>query len=135
MNKKPDIKGYIWVVLALLSAVLLVFAVSTPRSVGDTVSEARKVQKHLERRMDRLEWYKAHPQAELPEDMVIYTYAADTLQSWRGQFPLYNDDISTRVVMQRPPREHTLAPELCHRRAVLYEHRPQLVHSALVGDR
>ncbi|MBQ9463546.1 MAG: hypothetical protein IJU68_07840 [Bacteroidales bacterium] len=112
MNRKLRIRNYIWVVLALVSVVLLIFAVSTPRSVGDTASEARKVQRHLVRRMDRLDWYMSHTQARLPDDMVIYTYAADTLQSWRGQFPLFNDDISTRVVMQRitNPRVNILSP-------------------------
>lgn len=112
MSKRINIRDYIWAVLALLSAVLLIFAVATPRSLGDTSSEARKVQQRLSRRMARLEWFENHPQAKLPSDMVIYTYAADTLQSWRGQFPLYNDDISSPVVLQRitNPRVNLRSP-------------------------
>lgn len=99
-------------VLAVVSAVLLVFAVATPRSVGDTSSEARKVQRRLASRMARLEYYETRPQAKLPDDMVIYTYDADTLQSWRGRFPVYNDDISSRVVVQRitNPRVNLRSP-------------------------
>ena len=112
MNKRFNIKDYVWAVLALFSVVLLVFAVATPRSIGDTAQEARKVQRQLAKRMARLESFETRPQARLPEDMVIYTYVADTLQSWRGQFPLYNDDISSRVVMQRitNPRVNLLSP-------------------------
>ena len=112
MNRKFRIWDWIWVAFALLSVVLLAFAVATPRSVGDTSSEAVKIQRRLARRMARLEYYENRPQARLPEDMVIYTYAADTLQTWRGQFPLYNDDISSRVVVQRltNPRVNLRSP-------------------------
>ena len=112
MSKSILIRNYFWVVLAVLSAVLLGFAVATPRSFGDTVSEARKIQRRLSSRMARLESYESRPGARLPDDMVIYTYVADTLQSWRGQFPLYNDDISSRVVVQRiaNPRVNLRSP-------------------------
>lgn len=101
MNRKWTIRDYIAPVLALISIVLLIFAVASPRTVGDTDSAARKVQKRLEWRMSRLDYYVAHPQQKLPSDMVVYTYAADTLQSWRGSFPVFNDDISSRVMLQR----------------------------------
>lgn len=112
MNRKFNIWDYVFAGLTLLSAVLLIFAVATPRSVGDTGSEAAKVQRLLSRRMARLEAYENRPSAKLPDDMVIYTYAADTLQSWRGQFPIFNDDISSRVVVQRiaNPRVNLRSP-------------------------
>lgn len=34
----------------------------------------------------------------LPEDMVVYRYVEDTLQSWAGQFPIRNDDIRVRSI-------------------------------------
>ena len=37
----------------------------------------------------------------LPEDMVVYRYYADSLQSWANQFPLRNDDIHLRTLVQR----------------------------------
>ena len=112
MNRKRTIKDYLSPVLALLSIVLLVFAVATPRTVGDTASAARGVERRLERRMARLDWYASHPQQKLPDDMVIYTYASDSLESWRGTFPLFNDDISSRVVVQRitNPRVNLRSP-------------------------
>ena len=112
MSRKFDIRNYIWAVLLLVSAVVFVFAVSTPRVVGDTASEARKMERLLSARMARLDWFVGHPQSKLPDDMVIYTYADDTLQSWRGQFPLFNDDISSRVVVQRitNPRVNLRSP-------------------------
>ncbi len=100
MSKKT-IKNYIVPVLVALSALLLVVAVLSPRAVGDTRSVASKVQRNLERRMEKLDWYAAHSDARLPDDMVIYTYTDDTLRMWRGQFPLLNDAISSRVLVQR----------------------------------
>ena len=112
MNRKWFIRDALWPALLVLSVVLLIFAVATPRAVGDTDSAARKVERRLERRMAALDYYIARPQQKLPDDMVIYTYADDTLQSWRGQFPIYNDDISSRVVVQRitNPRVNLRSP-------------------------
>ena len=112
MNKRWTTWDYLAPVLALVSVVLLIFAVASPRAVGDTDSAARKVQRSLERRMSRLDHFVSHPQQKLPSDMVVYTYVADTLQSWRGSFPIYNDDISSRVVLQRitNPRVNLRSP-------------------------
>lgn len=37
----------------------------------------------------------------VPEDMVIYRYVNDSLQSWSNQFSVINDDIASRLVFQR----------------------------------
>ena len=110
MNKK--VKDLIVLLLALAGAFLLLFAVMSPRSIGDTALTAAKLQKRLEKRMNRLEWYIDHPQAKLPEDMVIYVYTDDTLRSWRGRFPLLNDRVSSRLVVQRlvSPRANVDSP-------------------------
>ena len=112
MNKKWSIRDSWAPVLLLLSVVLLVFAVATPRTVGDTGSAARKVERRLARRMARLDYFAARPQLKLPDDMVVYTYDGDSLLYWRGQFPVYNDDISSRVVVQRitNPRVNLRSP-------------------------
>jgi hypothetical protein len=112
MNRRRNIRDYIWLVPAVLSIVLLVFAIATPRAVGDTDTAARKVERRLSRRMARLDWYIQHPQQKLPEDMVVYTYENDSLLAWRNKFPLYNDDISSRVVVQRiaNPRVNLRSP-------------------------
>lgn len=38
---------------------------------------------------------------KLPQDMVVYRYEDDTLQSWCHQFPVDNDDISRRILIPR----------------------------------
>ena len=38
---------------------------------------------------------------DIPDDMVIYKYVNDSLQSWCNQFPVINDDISARLVFHR----------------------------------
>lgn len=38
---------------------------------------------------------------DLPEDMVIYRYINDSLRSWSNQFPLVNDDISSKLMIER----------------------------------
>ena len=74
---------------------------------------ARRTSAILERRMKQLESYMhdAHSQdiskwidlGEIPEDMVIYRYCNDTLQSWVNEFPVSNDDIRTRAYMPFVP--------------------------------
>lgn len=112
MSRKVSLRDYIIPVLVAASALLVLFAVLSPRSVGDTRTVASKVEKRLQRRMAKLDWYIAHPQAKLPDDMVIYTYTDDTLRMWRGQFPILNDAISSRMVVQRivSPRANLDSP-------------------------
>ncbi|MBR4826523.1 MAG: hypothetical protein IKZ91_01400 [Bacteroidales bacterium] len=112
MSKKLTFRDILLPALVLASVVLLIWAVSSPRSVGDTAATAVKVEKHLSRRMKQLDRYIDRPQAKLPSDMVIYTYTDDTLRSWRGQFPLLNDEISFKLVVQRlvSPRANLDSP-------------------------
>lgn len=112
MTRRLRTWDYVWIALAVLSAAALVLAVTVPRSVGDAASAARRIEHRLSRRMARLDWYAAHPQAKLPDDMVVYTYSGDSLVSWRNQFPLFNDDISSRMVVQRitNPRVNLRSP-------------------------
>ena len=112
MSRKHTFKDYIIPALLALSIVLTVVAVLSPRSVGDTRTSASRVERLLQRRLTKLDWYVAHPQAKLPSDMVIYTYTDDTLRIWRGQFPILNDAISSRVVVQRivSPRANLDSP-------------------------
>ena len=111
-NRKPGITEVLVLVLAAAAALLLLLAVAAPRSVGDTRAAASRMEKRLERRMARLDWYTEHPAAKLPSDMVVYTYTDDTLRSWRGRFPLLNDRINSRLVVQRlvSPRANVDSP-------------------------
>ena len=102
-----------WSGVAVLSVALVLMAVSllTNQSNPDTASTARETGRRVEKRLAILENYaqqalKADPQAwlrleDLPEDMVVYRYREDTLQSWAHQFPLRNDDIRPRTLIQR----------------------------------
>lgn len=101
MSKKLTKSKLLAPVLALLGAVLLAVAIASPRSVGDAGTAAAKLEKRLERRMKLLDRLAMRPDAKLPSDMVVYVYSDDTLRTWRGRFPLLNDDISSRLVMQR----------------------------------
>ena len=112
MNRKHRFLDILVPVLVALSALLLLIAVAAPRSVGDTRAAADKMELRLQSRMAKLERYIDRPGAKLPEDMVIYVYTDDTLRSWRGRFPLLNDRISSRLVVQRlvSPRANIDSP-------------------------
>ena len=70
----------------------------------------RKVQRRVERRLSILEKNAskaletpAHQWLELgrlPEDVALYRYCSDTLQSWAGRFPISNDALSAGMLFQ-----------------------------------
>ena len=103
----------LWAGVAVLSVALALLAASllANQSHPDTASTAREMGRRVEKRLALLEGYatealKADPDAwlrleDLPEDMVVYRYREDTLQSWAHQFPLRNDDIRSRTLIQR----------------------------------
>ena len=103
-------KDYVAWGLMLLSALVLLIAVNVTATPGDTDQAAERMGHILDRRMGMLEGYIATametpvdewPDLEgLPEDMVVYRYVDDTLQSWVNTFAMYNDDISSRHVYQ-----------------------------------
>ena len=68
----------------------------------DGGAAARRMGRSVGARLELLEKYalQSHPD-RLPEDMVIYRYENDSLVAWFNQFPLFNDDITTRVEVQR----------------------------------
>lgn len=65
--------------------------------------EVRKVERQLHKRQHLMEKYALKALTapvdewisfdDLPEDMVLYKYNADTLQSWTHQFPISNDEV------------------------------------------
>ncbi|MCQ2146825.1 MAG: hypothetical protein MJZ16_04830, partial [Bacteroidales bacterium] len=92
------------VVLLLLVAGLLLVASMTIRTLpGNASNAARKVSEVLDKRMEILDGYMERAMQgdhsswmrfdDLPQDMVIYRYVSDTLQSWKNQFSVINDDI------------------------------------------
>lgn len=97
-------------VLLAAAFVLLGGAFTKDGSAGDVAGVARRVERVLEKRLAKLD---AHVQAvleqdpskwietgRLPQDMVIYRYADDTLQSWAGRFPLMNDALVSGSMFQ-----------------------------------
>ncbi|MBR2064190.1 MAG: GHKL domain-containing protein [Bacteroidales bacterium] len=98
--------------LALLLALLLFVMSMASNDIGsDTDKTARETAERVERRLAILDEYIAKAQATdrkelilpegLPDDMVIYRYINDSLQSWSNQFSIINDDISSRLVFHR----------------------------------
>lgn len=82
--------------------ILLVLMALASCSAGDGGLRARKTQWKLERRMEKLERFADAAMKDtrsgwmdtggMPEDMVIYRYEHDTLQSWAGTFPVAADE-------------------------------------------
>ena len=89
----------LWV-LALMLAIFSFMEFSSPNSMD---REVEKLENTIHKRQHLLEEYAQKaldtPDSvflrfpELPSDMVIYRYIADTLQSWVNQLPVGNDDI------------------------------------------
>lgn len=113
-------KFLIWGSLAA-ALVLGVTFLSVRPTPKDLVKASQRTGKALEKRMNTLEGYinTALENSDgwigslaLPSDMVIYRYVEDTLQSWCNQFPVKNDDITGKMVIQRlsRPRENISSP-------------------------
>jgi len=105
------IKRNLWVILFVAAAVLIAISGIANRGSDITESVARRVEKVVNARMDILDGYIQQAITQdhkkwldlkgLPDDMVLYRYTRDSLQSWYNQFTVDNDDISNRMVFQR----------------------------------
>lgn len=94
--------------LAVILFILSTFGTHPIEGIEDT---ARKLESRIEKRTELLDDFIAQAMQtdvdklilleDLPKDMVIYRYVNDSLQSWCHQFPVLNDDISSRVVFHR----------------------------------
>ena len=103
MKNKKHIFNALTALMLLISAVLMVFSSTRVRSAADADRVAAGVSRALEKRMELLDGYIARALAQdpstwlsledLPPDMVVYRYIADTLQSWIGEFSVSNDNI------------------------------------------
>ena len=96
--------------LFLLAAVLFVMSLTGNNLSNDTEKIARKTEKRISRRIQTLDKHidevintpsSSLSLVQIPEDMVIYKYVNDTLSTWVNQFPIVNDDISSRLTVQR----------------------------------
>ena len=97
--------------LLLAGAVALVAASFLAGVASDTESAARTLGRRVDRRLSMLEgsiqaaisgedatWTELE---KLPQDMVVYRYVEDTLQSWANRFPIRSDDIRTSAIVRR----------------------------------
>ena len=94
-------------------AAIVLFALSMAGNgnEGDAERVAKSTKTRIKSRIEILDTYiiKALDDGQddnicledLPDDMVIYKYANDSLKSWSNQFSVLNDDISTKMVFQR----------------------------------
>ena len=106
----------------ILAMALFVISMTGTGSSDGTENAARSVSRRVDRRLELLDKYinitlqsveegsKVLPR--IPEDMVIYLYVNDSLMSWNNQFPILNDNISTKPVFQRlmPPNNRITSP-------------------------
>ncbi len=98
-------------ILLLCSVIALLLALNLSPYPADSQVAAQKVQKVVTVRMKQLDSYVQRALeedntqwmdlGEVPEDMVIYRYVNDTLQSWANTFTVSNDDIGRKVVVQQ----------------------------------
>ena len=122
MSKQARIRLWAGVAVIAVALVLLAASLLSGQSHPDTASAAKELGTRVEKRVNLLEEYVSQaltssPDApfrleNLPEDMVLYRYREDTLQSWNHQFPIRNDDIRSRTVVQRlgDARGNTVSP-------------------------
>ena len=111
MNRKRIIQH--WTAVACLVAAVLAFLGSFFSGTGrsDVETAAQEMGRKVEKRIQILDTYiekalEGDPKGwmdleKLPEDMVVYRYVNDTLQSWANQFPIRSDDIRPQTLVQR----------------------------------
>lgn len=100
-----------WVLFIFVAAVVALGDIFLSHRLNFSSYVSGRFASQVDRRFDKLEGYMSEALSEtgrkwldiedLPEDMVIYRYVGDSLQSWCNQFTLDNDDISGRVVFRR----------------------------------
>ena len=111
MNGRMHIRQWFSMALLLGAATVLAVSLLSGNRHRDVEGAAQELGQKIERRMALLDKYVNQalntPRQEwmdlkdLPEDMVVYRYVEDTLQSWANQFPIRNDDIRPRTLVQR----------------------------------
>ena len=111
MNKKRIIRQTVSLVMMAVAALIFAASLFTGTGREDPEAAAAEFGRRVEKRLQVLDRYigqalEGDPTEwmdlrGLPEDMVVYRYVDDTLQSWAHQFPIRNDDIRARTLVQR----------------------------------
>ena len=94
MNTNLYIRKYGSTVCVLASLLLFGLSLILNTTANDSAKVTRRIEKRIEKRIELLDSHieealaSDHSQwldTDLPEDMVIYRYVYDTLQSWCNQ--------------------------------------------------
>ena len=95
----------------LLSLVLFLFSHAGATPDKDVKRIGERLERNVKARVRLLDQYLLRVQeadsdelmafSDVPDDMVIYKYVNDSLQSWCNQFSVINDDISAKLVFHR----------------------------------
>ena len=111
MNRKTRIRHWGGAALLAAAALCLIASFFSGPGAADVYSAASDLSERVEKRMALLDGYigqalETEPDQwmelpGLPEDMVVYRYVEDTLQSWAHQFPIRSDDIRPQPLGQR----------------------------------
>ena len=110
MLKKDFTHKRLPLLIFLLAFFMFIMSLVSNNIGRDTDSVAIKAGHRLEQRLKILDSYIEQAsdtekcdllEMKLPDDMVIYRYVNDTLQSWCNQFSIINDDIANRMIFQR----------------------------------
>ena len=106
-----DYKENCWKIFLGLSLLLFLLSVTLRITSESAEKTAIDLSEKIEKRLGILERYADEAISgdhtkwlqldDLPRDMVIYRYVYDTLQSWSNQYPVGNDNISTRLVIEK----------------------------------
>ncbi len=122
MKLSRRIRDLIAAALLIAGVLVLVMSLNESRVSGDTRAVAGRVTRILEKRMSKLDGYIQKALAtdssgwmdigDLPQDMVIYRYCSDTLQSWCNEFSVTNDNIRLKVYVPfiSNPRTSPISP-------------------------
>ena len=101
----------LWFLLLCAAVAFFIAAFINSRLYNSSGMAAGRMGRIIDKRLAILTTYVGEAMAQdpngwmkldrLPEDMTVYRYVDDTLQSWCNQFSTENDDISRRMLVER----------------------------------
>ncbi|MBQ7467794.1 MAG: hypothetical protein IJS75_02905, partial [Bacteroidales bacterium] len=106
-------KDNLAVVLQVLAVLIVVMSFLLNGGSDRTDTAARSLSSRISSRVQLLEQYMQQARSQslnswlsledLPQDMVIYRYTGDSLQSWCHQFPVADDEINASSTFRMAP--------------------------------
>ena len=102
---------HISIILAVTALLAFLLSFITPVTKGLNARQVARVERHLLKKQKQMEKYVRQVQEMpvdewillpgFPEDMVLYRYNADTLQSWVNEFSISNDEVDVPPLWYR----------------------------------